>query len=234
MNGGGEGLTMKILSAGSTLYGARAAVGSLLPRARIEIATDHGHLIHEAALHGKSDGDILIIPEDMIEDLEKRGLLADGSRRRFGFTGIGYAVKSGQPVPAMTDGEALARAVNGAGQLYLTSAPTGVHMRAWLAGVGLSAALNGKLRTFERATEMLAALAGGDGNTLAFGPTTELMAWRAKGTDYGGSVPPQFDLPLMYAGGVLKRSAEIPGAIRVLDEISGPGGIQHFRQSGVL
>ena len=225
---------MKILSAGSTLYGARAAAADLLPRARIEIATDHGHLIHEAAAQGKSDADILIIPEDMIEDLEKRGLLADGSRRRIGFTGIGYAVKSGQPVPAIPDGDALAHAVNRAGQLYLTTAPTGVHMRARLAAAGLSSALTGKLRTFDRATEMLAALAAGDGQALAFGPTTELMAWRAKGTGYGGSVPAQFDLPLMYAGGVLKRSADVSGALRVLDEIAGPGGIQHFRQSGVL
>ena len=225
---------MKIMSAGSALYGARAAVAALLPRAQIEVGTDHGHLLHEAAGANKSDADIQIIPEDMIEDLDKRGMLAAGSRRRIGFTGIGFAVKSGSTPPAISDGDGIVRAVRATGTLYLTTAPTGVHMRTRLGEFGLGEVMAGKLKTFDRAIEMLAALAAGDGQALAFGPATEMMAWRSKGIAYGGSVPAQFDVPLMYAGAVLKRSGDIAGAIRVLDALAGPEGIQHFRQSGVL
>lgn len=222
---------LSILSAGSTVYGARSALAAEPSPDGVIVATDHGHDIHHAVVAGKASADIVIIPADMLEDLDVRGLL-DGGRRAIGETGIGYAVPGSRRAPALSDEATLCAAVRQADALYLTRAPTGEHMRACLVEAGLGDVLNARLRLFDRATEMLAALAQDAGAALAFGPTSELMAWASRGIAYGGRAPFAFDLPLRYDGAVLAASSRKREAHDLLDYLAGPG-LAHFRASGV-
>ncbi len=223
---------LKIKSAGSTVYGLRAAVSACARPDDVEVSTDHGHFIHGFVVEGACDADIVIIPFDMLEDLDRRGLLA-GVRRRIGHTGIGYCVPSGATAPSIADAPGLSAAVLDAAALYLTTAPTGEHMLACLKDIGLRSEIESKLKLFDRASDMLTALAKEHSAVLAFGPTTELLAWRKKGIAYGGSVPFEFDVPLAYDAAVLARSARQDAAGDFLDYLAGPEGLLHFRDSGV-
>jgi len=222
----------RIKSAGSTVYGLRAAIAACAHPGEIEVSTDHGHFIHGFVVDGACDADIVIIPHDMLEDLDRRGLLT-GIRRRIGHTGIGYCVPAGMKARVIDDAQALRAAVLAAPALYLTTAPTGEHMLTCLADMGLRPQIDSKLKLFDRATEMLAALAKEKSAVVAFGPTTELLAWREKGIAYGGGVPQEFDVPLAYDAAVLARSAQQDEAGELLDYLAGPAGLRHFRDSGV-
>ena len=77
-----SGAGLKILSAGSTLYGLRRCA-EMFGRERgipVQVATDHGHHIHQAALRGEADADVVLLPADMIAALAAAGV-ADGEGR---------------------------------------------------------------------------------------------------------------------------------------------------------
>ncbi len=227
-------LPLKILSAGSTVYGVRAALAAGAISGPIEIATDHGHEIYQAALAETCDADIIIIPAGMLDVLETKALLAAGSSRAIGTAGIGSAMRAGHPQISILDAASLVHAVRTAARIYLTTAPTGAHMHSCLNALGLQDCLAGKVQKFERATEMLAALSVDPAECLAFGPTTELLAWRDLGVAYGGVLPAEYDVPLAYRAGVLRRSAAPERALDRLNELTGRSGLLHFWNSGVI
>ena len=62
---------LKVLSAGSTLYGMRPAAETFTRGAGIPVAvaTDHGHNIEKFALSGTADADVVVIPTPMMNKL---------------------------------------------------------------------------------------------------------------------------------------------------------------------
>jgi len=88
-----SGAGLKILSAGSTLYGLRACA-EMFGRERgipVQVATDHGHHIHQAALRGEADADVVLLPADMIAALAAAGVADDGTKVAIGSVRIGAA-----------------------------------------------------------------------------------------------------------------------------------------------
>ena len=87
---------MKIFSAGSTLYGLRACA-EMFGRERgipVQVATDHGHHIHQAALRGEADADVVLLPADMIAVLAAAGVADGGTKVAIGSVRIGAAVEA--------------------------------------------------------------------------------------------------------------------------------------------
>ena len=77
---------MKIFSAGSTLYGLRGCA-EMFGRERgipVQVATDHGHHIHQAALRGEADADVVLLPADMTAALAAAGVADDGTKVAIG------------------------------------------------------------------------------------------------------------------------------------------------------
>ena len=62
---GAKGL--EVLSAGSALHGLRPASEMFARETGIavQVATDHGHNIHRAAMRGEADADVVALPADM-------------------------------------------------------------------------------------------------------------------------------------------------------------------------
>ena len=81
--------------------------------------------------------------------------------------------------------------------VLLTLAPTGDHLLAVIAGLGLTEAITGKLQRFDTATLLNRHLAEKAGaGTLGFGPSTEILAWRGKGVAWAGAIPDEVQVVL--------------------------------------
>ena len=100
---------LKVLSAGSTLYGLRPCAELFTRNSGIpvEVATDHGHNIHRAALRGEADADLVLLPADMIASIVSAGLAEQASVVPIGTVRIGAAVREGAPRPDIATMEAL-------------------------------------------------------------------------------------------------------------------------------
>ena len=90
-----RGRGLKVLSAGSALYGMRPCAELFTRNSGIavEVATDHGHNIRKAALRGEADADVVLLPTDWIGEIVAAGLadrdtvIRRGAHRRRGARG---------------------------------------------------------------------------------------------------------------------------------------------------
>ena len=153
-----SGAGLKILSAGSTLYGLRACA-EMFGRERgipVQVATDHGHHIHQAALRGEADADVVLLPADMIAALAAAGVADDGTKVAIGSVRIGAAVHADAPVPDVSTVAALRNALLAADAVLLTRAPTGDHLMQAIARVGVAEVIADKLQRFDTSTLLTA------------------------------------------------------------------------------
>jgi len=224
-----------IQSAGSTLYGARAAA-SLHPGAagvRVDIRTDHGHLLHRRMIEGRLDADIVMLPCDMIDDLIARGWLDAERRVALGAVAIGAAVREGRQKPKLDDMGDLAEALMAADEIGLTMAPSGEHMVAIIENLGLKGALAPRLRRFDKSADVHAWLAASDGGALAFGPASEILAWRDRGVVWAGPLPAPAQSAVSYSAALCASSRDNEAAARFLAFLDSAQARAAFAASGV-
>jgi len=200
-------MTLRILAAGSMLHGARACAAAL---GNIEVATDHGHNIRNAVGRDAVDADVVLIPADMIMELQSEGLVRDPVP--LGTVGIGGVVRLGSLMPKITIMTELRDAITAADAILLTHAPTGDHLMSVIENLGLTETVVTKLLRFDTSTALNVHLAGRSDNALGFGPETEIRS--AKGVGWIGDVPPEIQIALPCAAAVLAstKAPDIAGA----------------------
>lgn len=227
---------LKALSAGSTVYGLRpcAELFARDTRIAVEVATDHGHNIHRAALRSEADADLVALPSDMIASLASAGRADDRSVVAIGAVRIGAAVREGAPRPDVATMDALRRALVAADAVLLTLAPTGDHLMGVIARLGLADAVKAKLERFETSTMLNRRLAATAGiAAIGFGPTTEIQAWRGRGVAWAGAVPDEIQVVLPYSAAVLVRTQAAEQSRALLAFLATQQARQHFLDSGV-
>jgi molybdate transport system substrate-binding protein len=227
--------SLKVLSAGSTLYGVRPCA-ELFTRdtgTAVEVATDHGHNIRLAALRGEADADLLLLPTDMIASLASAGHADDSSVVAIGAVRIGAAVREGAPRPDVTTMDALRRALVAADAVLLTLAPTGDHLMGVIARLDLAETVGGKLERFETATLLNRRLAVADPGAIGFAPATEIQCWHGKGVAWVGAIPDEIQIVLPYSAALLVRTQAAGQARALLAFLATPQARRHFLDSGV-
>jgi molybdate transport system substrate-binding protein len=223
--------SLHVLSAGSTLHGLKAVAPLAMQTigSSIEIDTDHGHDIRDAALRGRIDADVVLLPADMIATLAAQNLARDPVA--LGSVGIGGVVRAGARPPAIDTMAALRNALIAADAVMLTRAPTGDHLIHVIDEIGLHHVVGAKLMRFETATRLNAAIADRLDDTLGFAPETEIRA--SAGVTYVGGVPHDIQVALPYAAARLTQSARRDLVAAFLDFLGTPRAHDAFVASGV-
>jgi len=227
---------LKVLSAGSTLYGLRPAAAefSRASGIAVDVATDHGHNIRKAVLDGSADADVVLIPADWAGGIVAAKRALEDSMIDVGAVRIGAAVRDGARRPDVSTMAALRHALATADAVLLTRAPTGEHLLKVIDQLGLSAAVAAKLHRFDTATLLNKHLAEtASPATLGFAPATEVLVWRGQGVAYVGAIPDEVQIVLPYKAAMLTRTAAGAEARRLLAYLASPDAQAHFRASGV-
>jgi molybdate transport system substrate-binding protein len=227
---------IKVLSAGSTLYGLRPcaeifARDSGIP---VDVATDHGHRIHHSALGGEADADVVVLPSDMIAALIAAGLADAETVIAIGSVRIGAAVRADALRPDVSTIATLRQALTTADAVLLTLAPTGDHSMQVIARLGLTDAIAGKLQRF--ATSILLnrhLLESAGPGAIGFGPATEIKSGRDKGIAYAGAIPDEVQVVLPYSAAVLTRTQAREAARALLAFLATAEARRHFLASGI-
>ncbi|MCC2096629.1 MAG: substrate-binding domain-containing protein, partial [Hyphomicrobiales bacterium] len=199
----------------------------------IRISTDHGHLLFEQAQSGSLKADIVMLPADMIETLVTGGRALAASRTALGSVNIGAAVRAGSLSVDVADQQTLAEALLKAREIVLTLAPTGEHLLTIIAGLGLMAEVEHKIRRFDKSVQVNEYIAGAPDGALAFGPATEILAWRNKGIAWCGPIPDRFQIILAYEAAVLEVSSNKTAAQDFLEYLTTKDARATFSDTGV-
>jgi len=239
--------TFHIRAAGSAVFGLRLCAALLAERAAapLRISTDHGHAIRDAVAAGAFTGDILALPAAMIDWLASRGWVA-GPAVPLGSVGIGAVTRAGCPLPDLRDVAALGEALRAADAVLLTRAPSGEHLLAAIARLGLSGEVSRKLHRFATATLLNDALAASRfARPIGFAPITEILCWRwgqagsaadapaSPGIAFAGEVPAEIQDRVPYAAAMLAATPMPEAAQRVLAALEEKAAATAFRRTGM-
>ena len=227
---------LKVLSAGSTLYGMRGAAETFARGAGIAVAvaTDHGHNIETFALNGAADADVVVIPTAMMAKLTAADRADKATLIEIGAVRIGAAVHERARRPDVSRIDTLRAAVLAAKEVLLTNAPTGDHLAQVFVRIGVEADVKTKLKRFDTATLLNRYIAEHpEIDALGFGPTTEILGWRGKGVVMAGTLADGIQVVLPYQAGMLKRTQSPEGARSLLSFMTTPPSQKYFRDSGV-
>lgn len=219
-------MTLRVLAAGSMLHGARECAAAL---GDIAVTTDHGHNIRNAVIRGVAEADVVLIPADMMAQLQSAGFVPNPVA--LGTVGIGGVVRLGSAAPKIDSMPDLRGAIVAADAVLLTRAPTGEHLLNVIATLGLADTVAPKLLRFDTSTALNVHLAARNDNALGFGPETEIRA--GKGVKWIGDVPAEIQIALPYAAAVLTNTKAPDAADAFMQFLATDTAREIFRCSGV-
>jgi len=221
-----------VWTAGSTLPGLRAAIAAA-GTTDIDVRTNHGHLIEQACLAGRLDGDVVMLPDAMIDALAAAGKIA-GQRQPLGIVPIGAALRSGRTPPDVSTPDAMKAAIAAADRIALTLAPSGDHLMAVFRRLGLLPLVEARLVRFDTSTLVNQHMVASDDAVLGFGPATEIIAWRDRGIAYAGPLHETIQMALPYSAAILAQANNKAPAEALLRYLATAEARARFRDSGVV
>lgn len=228
-------MTLRILSAGSTLHAMRdcAALAARAAGCEIGVETDHGHNIRDKLQTARANAEVVLLPAGMVAALTAKHLLGD--QVALGTVGIGGVVRQGSRAPDISAMDALRAALIEASAVLLTHAPTGEHLVGVIAQLGLRKAIAPKLLRFDTSAKLNIHLAARTDNALGFGPETEIRAGQSggKGVQWIGDVPDEIQIALPYAAAMVSGTQNEAAARKLLAFLGSPQAHEAFARTGV-
>jgi molybdate transport system substrate-binding protein len=211
-------MSLKILSGGA----AQGLVAALTPQFRAATGADiDGTFGAVGAMRDKllagASADMVILTSSLIAELTLAGHVAAGSAADLGSVATGVAVRTGDPVPAIGDADALRAALRAADAIYFPDpklATAGIHFAKVLERLGIAAEVAGRLHTFPNGATAMRALADVEGGRpIGCTQVTEILA--TSGVTLVGDLPKDFALATVYALGICSK-AQSPELARSL------------------
>ena len=167
--------------------------------------------------------DVVILPLEALDALQKEGLVVPGSRRDLGAVAIAAAVKEGASVPDITTPEALKRTLLAAKSVTYMDPERGTSGKYFdgtvLPALGVRDEVRAKAKLGEGGY-IAEKVASGEVE-IAFHNLTEILP--VKGVTIVGPLPAQLQKPTIYSGAVMKDARNPREAQALLDHLSTHG-----------
>lgn len=205
--------------------------------ARYERASGNGVVFtwggSEAIAKRVNDGDmfdvVLNTPQNL-DTLSKAGKIVPGTRTNFAKSGIGVAVRAGQPRPDVSNEEALRKALLEAKTVGISSGPSGRYVAELFERLGIASQVESKVKQPPSGAQIAELLSRGEVE-LGFQQIAELQ--HATGVEYLGPLPVALQNYTIWSGG-LHSGADDPAAGRAfLNALGSPDAAMAIRHVGM-
>ena len=167
--------------------------------------------------------DAIILTEALIGQLTGSGHVVAGSARALGIVKTGIAVKVGEPVPDVSNPEALKAALLAATGIYFpdpVKATAGIHFMKVLKALGIDAALSDRLRPFPNgATAMREMSLCPQAGLIGCTQVTEILY--TPGIQLVAPLPKEFELATVYTAAVCAGARHPAIAVALIDLLTG-------------
>jgi molybdate transport system substrate-binding protein len=203
-------MELKILSAGA----AKGIVQALAEEFRSSTgASLNGTFGAVHAIREKLDADepcdVIILTGKMIADLDQTGRVESASRAELGRVETGIAVRTGEPLPAIADGEQLSASLKRSKGVYFPDplrATAGIHFATVLRKMGIYENVEPFFRSFPSGAVAMANLAqSGEPGLIGCTQVTEILY--TQGVSLVGLLPKEFELSTLYSAAVSSKAA---------------------------
>jgi molybdate transport system substrate-binding protein len=195
----------------------RGVMDELLPQFehasgnKVEISYDPAKLMMERIRRGEA-ADLVIIGGSAVEELEKTGKIAAGSRRVISSCGVGIAVKAGAPKPDIGSVDSFKRALLAARSVaYTEHGASGIYFSGLIEKLGIAAEV--KAKAARQAGGLVGEIVAAGKAELAVQQIPELMV--VKGVDFVGPLPKEIQQTTVSSIGIFAGS-RVPKEARAL------------------
>ena len=174
--------------------------------------------------------DIVLIVAPNIDKLVSEGRLVAGSRADVAKSGIGVAVRAGQPRPDISSGEAVKKAVLAAKSVAYSSGPSGFYLADLFKKMGIAEQIKDKVKQTPSGVQVGTVVARGEAE-IGFQQVSELL--HLKGIEYLGPLPADIQHITVFSAG-LHTAATAPEAAKALIKfLTRPEAGPIIRKSGM-
>jgi molybdate transport system substrate-binding protein len=215
--------------------GARAAVRELCTQ--FERATGHTITLHfevNADLKKKIEAgepfDVAVLNPPVIDALVKEGRLVAGSRADIGRSGLGVAVRKGEPKPDISSAEAFKRTLLAAKAVaYPGKGASGLYFVSLLDRLGIKAEMQGKLKPMA-AEDTVEVVARGDADMVVVVAT---RITGVPGVDFVGPIPEALQTKIGFAAGLSATAKDPEAAQALIRFLTAPAAAPVLKANGV-
>src|SRR5262245_45350114 len=174
--------------------------------------------------------DLLVVIENQLDGLIKRGKILASSRTVLARSGIGVEVRAGAPKPDIGTVEAFKRALLDAKSIaYLKEGASGVYLAGLLERLGIATAIEPKLTRPD--TDTVSKLVAEGKIELGIVVITQILT--TPGVELVGPLPPEIQSYLVFAAGVASNSPVRGPALELLKHMTGERARRALRTQGM-
>ena len=174
--------------------------------------------------------DVAILTSASIDKLISEGKLVGQSRAVFAKTGVGVAVRAGQPRPDISTADAVKNAVLAAKSVGYSAGTSGIYLADLFKRMGIAEQIKEKVRRPPSGTPVGELVARGEVD-LGFQQASELI--HIKGIDYLGPLPPEIQTVTAYTLGLNASSASRDAAMGLIKTLTSPESAAIIRKNGM-
>jgi molybdate transport system substrate-binding protein len=218
----------------------RSAVVKLIPE--FERATSNKVLVEYGAvgaltarLRKGEPGDLAILSEDQIDDLQKGGTVSAGTKVGIAKVGIGVFMANGIAKPDISSTEAFKRMLASAHSISFgnpaNGAPAGVYIAKLIERLGLADDMRQKTVLATSGASLLESVASGNVE-IGFNQITEIMV-EGKKVQLVGPLPAEIQNYTRFAGALLATSNQKGAGTALLSYLSSPEALSVMRTLGL-
>src|SRR5690349_21409843 len=212
----------------------RGVMNELLPQFeratgnKVDVSYDPAKLMMERIQRGEP-ADLAIMGGSGLEDLEKAGTIAAGSRRLVSSCGVGVAVKAGAPKPDIGTVESFKRSLLAAKSVaYTEHGASGMYFAKLIEKLGIADAI--KAKAARQPGGLVAEIVVAGKADLAVQQIPELLV--VKGVDLVGPLPKDVQQTTMSSGGIFANSKVAKEARALLDFLVTPDAKKVLKANG--
>lgn len=174
--------------------------------------------------------DAAILTAAAVEELIRKGTLADGSRVDFARSVVGVAVRAGAPKPGIGSAEAFTRALLDAESIaYSRAGASGIFFADLIRRLGIADRVNAKATVIP--SGLTGELAARGEAEIAIQQVSELM--EVPGIDIVGPLPAELDAVTIFSGGVFTASKRKETATALLRFLSAADAAPVYERKGL-
>ena len=230
-------IALNILSGGA----AQGLVASLAPKLKaltgFDIAGEFGAVGAMAdKLRNGAPADIVILTAKIIAELAQEGRVTSASIADIGLVETAIAVRSGDPLVAVSDAAGLRAALLAADAIFVpdTRASTaGIHVAKVLAQLGIADEVADRLKIYPNGATAMRHLAETDAvRPIGCTQSTEIIS--TPGVALSGSLPPGCELSSMYTAAITTGAAGAKQAQSLIELLTAPAQRELRERAGFL
>jgi molybdate transport system substrate-binding protein len=227
---------LKVFSAGAVKRGV-AQIAKEFERStgtRVNVEFDTAPKWRKRVGAGET-ADVIVAPPELMDEFDKQGKIAEGSRGFVGRSRMGVVVHATATVPALGDTAAFKRALLAASAVVYNKASSGIYTAKLMDKLGLDKELGSKIVIVDSGSAIMEAVAAKGPGAIGLAQISEVMVLIDKGcaVKLAAPLPDEIQNVTKYDAAAFAASGSADAARKLAGSLTSDSAKKIFAETGI-